>query len=418
LFIRDFNKLRLLSLSLGSVLFLYAALSISLETLAQWAEIHQNSYPWKHEDYLRCLIPDLFKDEGNNRILLTGPSEARESFIYEQFEQEFPHFHAFQASQSLGTFDDLLLTLEYIRDVYGRKAMPSILVLGITLRFVANIPRERSPLVAAINRYSPFYRVEQSFNGPSLIKKDRWEGFLSRVRFLSKQQPRYLVAFATLLHYLLKENLPYKEFEREIPRMRPLHSALNLREKSGILAALKYAQEVGLATYLGRWLRLYISPYRYHHRKPLQPEVLKAWLEDPNSFWFKGHVWNPKAEGQMVHTEFARLLEITRRWGTELYVVNLPEHEWNRKEYKPEYYNDYMKLVREALGSTPFLNLRTMLEPEEFFDVGHPTLSGAFSVTNRVIEFIKEYKRVSKEGINESEQMEIRRISGRHRGSF
>jgi hypothetical protein len=203
LFIGDFKKLRLVLASVGIVILLYMAFNLSLLALARWAEVYHNSYPWKHEDYLRCLLPTLFENRGPTRILLAGPSEAREGLICEQFDQEFPNLHAFQSAQSLGTFDDLLLMLDYVEKVYGPEAMPRILVLGITARFVGNIPKNISPLAPAINRYSPFYSVEQTSHGSHLIPKNKWKGLVSRARFLLKQQPRYLAAISTLLSRFL-----------------------------------------------------------------------------------------------------------------------------------------------------------------------------------------------------------------------
>ena len=296
---------------------------------------------------------------------------------------------AFQGAQSLGTFDDLLLMLNYIGKVYGTKAMPRILVLGITPRFVANIPHNSSPLAMAINRYSPFYRVEQTKDGSRLVSKNSWEGLLSRARFLFKQQPRYLAALSSLLSSFLDDNLPYESFIPEFPKMRAFRRAVSLQAFDDFLPALNYVRDIGLGANLGRWLRLYTSPYKYHHLVPLGPEVLQKWLHDPESFWFKGHAWNPAADAPMIHRQFRQLLELSTEWGMDTYVVNLPEHEWNRDGYQPGYYENYLKLVQMSLDNTPFLNLRDMLEPQSFYDVGHPTLPGAIRETDRVIEFIE-----------------------------
>jgi hypothetical protein len=389
LFIRDFKKLRLVLASVGIVTLLYMVFNLGLIALARWAEVYHNSYPWKHEDYLRCLLPTLFENRGPTRILLAGPSEVREGLICEQFDEEFPSLHAFQSAQSLGTFDDLLLMLDYVEKAYGPAAMPRILVLGITPRFVANIPQNSSPLAVAINRYSPFYSVKQTSQGSYLIPKNKWEGFVSRARFLLKQQPRYLAALSTLLSRFLEDDLPYEAFICVFPGRRAFRSTLTLQSLHDLFPALNYVRDVGVGTTVGRWLRLYTSPYKYHHLVPLRPEVVYEWLHEPESFWLKVYVWDPVADAQMVRLQFARLLRFTGKHGIQLYVVNLPERDCNRNGYQPGYYAHYLTLVHLSLDDTPFLNLRDMLEPEEFYDVGHPTLSGAVRVTDRVIGFIK-----------------------------
>ena len=93
----------------------------------------------------------------------------------------------------------------------------------------------------------------------------------------------------------------------------------------------------------------------------------------------------PRPEGGKA---FARLLEFTRGHGIELYVVNLPETVWVREGYRPGRYETYLRLVREALGETPLLDLRELLGPDEFQDATHTTRAGAVRVTDRVIQFI------------------------------
>src|SRR5690606_6616258 len=119
-----------------------------------------------------------------------GPSEAREAFIYQRMEKAFPGMRVYQGGQSLGTFDDLLLSLEYIEKVYGLDAVPQALVLGITPRFVANIHHGQSALEITFDRYSPYYSIEYNEEGGYLVEKSWWEGLVSRARFLPKQRGR------------------------------------------------------------------------------------------------------------------------------------------------------------------------------------------------------------------------------------
>ena len=155
-------------------------------------------YPYQDEDWLRYLLPALFENRGYNRIMLVGESAVRENLLYEEFDQAFPKMRTFQGGLSVGTVDDLLISLEYIERVYGRKALPQVLVSGISPRFVANLPAER-PFMSALELYSPYYGVEDTPSGPRLKPKSFWEGWFSWLRFVVfKQQKRYLASLSAL----------------------------------------------------------------------------------------------------------------------------------------------------------------------------------------------------------------------------
>jgi len=98
----------------------------------------------------------------------------------------------------------------------------------------------------------------------------------------------------------------------------------------------------------------------------------------------------------MIRQQFARLLAFTRGHDVRLYVVNLPEIGWNRDGYRPGRYERYEALVRESLEDTPFLDLRTMLGPDEFYDAGHATLPGALRVSRRVVDFVRDHAGVAR----------------------
>ncbi len=351
MFTRDSRKLRLVLASVGSVTLLYVCLTAGMLQLAHAVEARYPVYPWRHEDYLRLLLPGMYEGKGHNRIWLAGGSDVRESLLYERFNEALPEMEAFQGGLSLGTFDDVLLSLDYVEKVYGAGAMPQVFVLGITPRFVANIPRGQSPLVAAIDRYSPYCRVEPTEHGTQLTPKLESESLLGLFRLLGKQQPRYRAAFAMLGDRLL-------------------------------VAA-------GLQSGFNRLLQTYQSPYKYHHLLPWPAQAIKGWLRDPDSFWFKTHRWDPASDRALIRRQFQRLLRVMERHGTRLYVVNIPEHPLNREAYSAGRYETYLRIVRESLGDTPFLDLRELLGPGEFYDAGHPTLPGAVRVTERVLEFIR-----------------------------
>ena len=342
-----------------AVLLVYGGVTVAALGLSRTVEMRYGSYPWQNEDWLRVLLPSLWVGRGPSRILIAGPSEAREALLYELFDESFPGLETFQGGQSRGTFQDLLLSLEYVERDYGPSAVPAVLVLGVTLRFVANIPRDRSPLIAAIDRYSPHFRVELGPDGPRLVSKRVSEALAARGRFLLFKQPsRYLSAAASVI----RDNLP----------------------------------KDGLPSWLIGWLQMYGSPYKYHLLARVPREAIRARIDQPTSFWFAAHRWEPDTDAEVIHQEFGRLLAFTRRHGMRLYVVNLPESVWNRESYGPGRYERYEALVRESLGDTPFLDLRMMLDPDEFYDAGHATLPGALRVSRRVIDFVRGHTGVAR----------------------
>jgi len=359
LFTRDSRKLRAVAGGLLAALLVYGGVSAAALGLAGAVEVRYGSYPWQNEDWLRVLLPTLWVGHGQNRILIAGPSEAREDLLYELFDESFPGLRTFQGGQSQGTFEDLALTLEYVERVHGRSAVPHTLVLGVTPRFVANIPRGRSPLVAAIDKYSPQFRVQNGPDGPHLADKGLLDSVQARTRFLLFKQPsRYLSAVASV-------------GRRALPEDRR-------------------------STWIARWLQIYGSPYKFHLLPRMSPEGIRAWMSRPTSLWYAAHQWEPDADAPVIRRQFARLLAFTRGHDVRLYVVNLPEIVWNRDGYRPGRYERYEALVRESLEDTPFLDLRTMLGPDEFYDAGHATLPGALRVSRRVVDFVRDHAGVAR----------------------
>lgn len=332
----------------------------SLFALAVWTETNTDTYPFRTEDWLRYLLPTLFEDRGDDRILIVGPSEAREDLLYETFDKELPGTRAFQGALSLGTLDDVLLGLNYIEKAYGRGAIPRAIIVGITPRFVGNIPENVSPFARAVDSYSPHYRVARSPEGSRLVPKTFLEGLLSRYRFLQKYNLRYRSGIAYLMQSVL-----HTEFRQD------------RGEQNLIAYALRF------------WIFHHTSPYKYRNLMPYSLDELEAWLNDPASFWFKAHEWDPRNDESRIQAQLERLIAIANRWGSKLYIVNLPEHPLNRGGYKEGYYEAYLDIVRASIGATPFLNLRTLLDSTEFFDLGHATHSGALRVSSRVADFVR-----------------------------
>lgn len=373
--IRASDKLRHVATALLVVLGLFAALHAALWSLASAVERRGGVYPWRDEDVLRYLLPGLWAPRGKVRMLIAGPSEAREDLLAERFAEAFPDVDVIQGALSLGIFDDFLLTLEYLERAHEPTSLPKRLILGLTPRFVANIPRGDSPWEAAIDRYSPAFRVEATDDGPRLRAKPWWEGIAARARFLQKQQKRYKAALCAWALSCLAPDEP-ASIQAASDRPAPLDW----------MSYQYHAQ--GRAKRLERALRLYVMPYKYHNLRPMRPEALEQWLTFENSFWFKVHQWNPTHDAAMVRSRMARLTELASQLDIELTVVFLPEHPANRARYPAGHYESYASLVRNALAGVPIVDLRAFLEASEFYDVGHATLEGAERTTAAVIAFL------------------------------
>ena len=378
MFTRDFSKLRNTLFAIAVVVLVYVGVNAVFLTVAARVERQENVYPYKFEDWYRYLLPGLFEHRGAKRIMLVGESAVRENLLYEEFNKAFPTMHTFQGGLSLGTIDDLLISLEYITKVYGRDALPEVLVLGISPRFVANLPETR-PFIDVLDGYSPYFSVEKTPTGPRLKPKTLWQRWSSWARFiLFKQQQRYLGAVAALTRsYLVVTEEPDQEAN---PRRTPPGSLLQ-----ELPVTLKRIAQSALQDFVHRW----VSPYRYHYSPPIGLEKIRHWLHFPQSWWPQVHRWDPDANQQMVDNRLTRLRELVANEGIALYVINLPETLESRQLYETKNYQAYLSLVRKNLGSMPFIDLRDMLRPEEFYDIVHATVPGAKRVTETVIRFIK-----------------------------
>ena len=133
-----------LSLAVAACGLLAVALAhVAMELLSRRAE-GEGVYLWHNEEYLQTFTPTNYDRRGSDRVLLCGPSEAREALRFEVFEAELPDTRALQSAQSWGTIADCVLLLEYLDQSYGADALPEHLVLGITYRWLSNEGPHRS----------------------------------------------------------------------------------------------------------------------------------------------------------------------------------------------------------------------------------------------------------------------------------
>jgi hypothetical protein len=313
--------------------------------------------------------------------MLVGESAVLEALLYEEFDRAFPKMHTFQGALSAATLDDLLISLGYVEKVYGRDAVPRVLVLGISPRFVANFPEGRF-FLRAIQLYSPYFGVEETPAGPRLVPKTFWQGWLSWLRFvLFKQQKRYLASLTVLARNLVSVNST-----ESVPKLLAPQGELLRSVTMHPLEALRQISRVAVVACYAWWA----SPYKYHDLPPTPVKIVLGYLRDPESVLRKVQSWNPETSRQMLADRFRRFKDFTEKRKIHLYVFSVPERPESRRLYDERNYQRYVTLVKENLGDTPYLDLREMLHPWEFNDVAHASMPGAKRVTERVIRFIRE----------------------------
>jgi hypothetical protein len=331
------------------------ATHLVLEGTARFAEGHLGAYLWKEQDYLRLLSPANHVNRGAGRLFIYGPSEAREGLLPEEIGRVVRDLRPYQNAQSIGTLEDGLVVLDYIEAAYGPTAIPDAILLGITTRFIGDIRSQPSPLFKGINRYSQHFKVDEGSHPPRLVQRSAIESWIARLSLLRLQPDRY---------------------------------------RRGVFAVASRLA-VGAVPALGAYQKSWepIMPAKYLEGKLSRESEIKKWLASPKSFWAAVHDWEPERDRARVMREVGLLLNYTRRHGIKLYVVNMPELSWNRDLYKPGRYEAYLDMVHSAFGNTPFLDLRTFLSDDEFFDDAHPVWHAGIRLSRRVGDFIAEHRR-------------------------
>jgi hypothetical protein len=268
----------------------------------------------------------------------------------------------YQNSQSSGTLEDGLVALHYLEGAYGRSAIPDAILLGVTTRFVADLRMTPSPLWTGINRYSPHFRVLFGSHPPDLARRSFLESLRPRARLLRLAPDRYRRGLIAIAVHTAAPFLPWLASER--------------------------------------WSWEAYNPAKYvTGNAPPGPEV-REWLATPGNQWALVHGWDPELDRERVTRELKMYREFADRYGSELYVVNLPELSWNRDLYLPGRYEAYLRIVKEALGDTPLLDLRTLLPDDMFYDDCHPTWEGGIRIAREVTPFIESHRRVQQAARN------------------
>ncbi len=361
--------------ALATLGVLFSGIVWGLLALATWTE-RNGAYPFRAEDWLRYLLPSRLEQPANLKIMLTGPSTVRENIRVEMVEAAFPGANVFQGGISAGAMEDVTTSLQYIEAVYGSEALPDILVLGISPRFIAGVPDER-PFRLGIDLYSPFFKIREQNGDFELVPKTFSEGLRSRAAFFAKKQPdRFKVTLlATLYHGL--EMLP--NGVKRADALLKLLSAV----KQGRFGSDFDLASLPIPSFVDR-----ISPYKYSWLQPWPTDLITRVASESTGFWQPVFKWTPAASpsARARLEEFASFIDERQ---IRLLVVNMPEHPAISYLYEFDY-PDYLSLVADVLGTQRLADLRRYLDPQEFYDIEHSTTEGSKRLTSEVLDLLKD----------------------------
>jgi len=329
--------------------FFVAASHLLLEQAARFAERDLNAFLWKQQSELQLFSAHNYVGRGRGRLLICGPSEGREALLPEEFSAGQQRLEPYQNSHSHGTLESTLINLEYIERAYGQSAIPEGILLAITPRYVANIRHERSPLYGAINRYSPHFSVEDEERSPRLVPRTLRESLRARIALLSLEPDRYRRGLFAIAARLATSIAPSLAAERAV--WGPVRQA------------------------------------KYLTARIESDQTIHDWLNEPGGVPADVRAWDAGADSRS-RAVFSRFMDFVERHGVRLYVVNLPQLSWSRELDNPDRYAAYLELVRDAIGDTPFLDLRTFVPDDGFYDSLHVTWREGKRVSRRVGMFV------------------------------
>jgi hypothetical protein len=373
--------------AIASVGLLFAGTVGGLSAISIWAERDLHAYPFKSEDWLRYLLPARLEALDREKIMLIGPSTVRENFRYDLFEAAFPNHDIYQGGISLGTIEDVTVALEYVKKVYGKNALPTIVVLGTSPRFVANIPDDR-PFALGLNRYSPHYSTVQEPTRIALVEKGFLASILARGRFHAAKYPkRYRTGLLAVLNHLLTNDTSGTNEEPALARAfdRLLWGPLiapAIRKWS-----YEHVHETGYLEYF-QWA---ISPYKYslEPRRQFRMVTREEYEPDLDSWWPQVYYWVPRKDEAKTRARLKHFADFLKRNDIRALVVNMPERDVSRILFDEVDYRAYLDLVRGELADFCFENLREFIDTVEFHDKEHTTTAGSIRLTNEVIRLMQ-----------------------------
>jgi hypothetical protein len=329
------------------------------EAAARWTETRLGAHLWRYQEWMQLLTPPRYQGRTTPWALIVGPSEAREAFWKDDFEEAFNGRRLVNDAMSFSTFEDTVTQLEYIERVYGDEAIAPLLIVTVTPRFLQNYAPGERPLPILLDQYSPHYALDESVEPQALVEKGPVGWLLGHLRALGHSGIRYRRAvYATGL-------------------------AAKARV-TGTNVRVEY-QKYGLV------------PSRFYDQLPLDKQQYYDWartgknIQRSFAYFMALRRMDTRAQRPAIIRDFARLRRVAERAHARVLVVNMPEGGWARSGfYDPGIHETYMAVLREAIGDLPFLDLRDALPDDAFFDWMHPTRRGGRVLTRKVAETVRQ----------------------------
>jgi hypothetical protein len=330
------------------------------EGLSRWVENRLDAHLWRYEEWMQLLSPARYPTGVRGRILVIGPSESREAFWPEPFQGALEGARLVNDSLSLSTFEDAVTELEYIEKVYGHGALGDLLLVAVTPRFLQGyIPPGERPLPIVLNRYSPYYALDESVEPQALVEKGTVASLLARIHLAGHSGVRYWKA----------------------------------------MLAVTYATQARLrAEDLDEALRAhYLVGSRFFDQGPRDKAEYYRLAKSGSGLNPPLRSMDPRTRRDAIVRDFARLRAIAARNQARIFVVNLPEGGWAREFfYDPGIHDAYMAVLREGVGDLPFLDLREALPDDGFVDWVHPTMNASLDLSRTVAAEIRKMKMESR----------------------
>ena len=377
---------------LGLVAALAAGVTVPLLVMSRWAERDLHAFPFKNEDWLRYLLPSRFEGVVHPRIMLAGASTLRENVRVERFEAAFPGYDVYQGGISSGTLPDVTAALEYVEKVHGDEALPEFIVLGVSLRIIANLPADR-PFALGLNLYSPHYAAIQLPQRVDLRPKGVLEGLSGQVRFLVNKQPeRFRTALLAVLAHALS---PDETTHRESAAARRIDEML----RNPIVA--KIVRTMGLSVVLTHGvagaLQFAISPYKYSLWPAIPTETYQFLVGDNydakgDYAWSPIYSWDARKGDVDSRARLRHFIEFVKQRGIPTLIVNMPERDVSRGRYDRISYQVYRELLRDELARAgiEFVDMWEFLDTPEFYDREHTTERGSTRLTDEIIRIARQ----------------------------
>jgi len=247
-------------------------------------------------------------------------------------------------------FNDLLMQLRYLEAAYGEAAIPSDIVVGISVRYVANFKIPRTRLFKdAIDKYSTA-RVAVTPSGTRVVHKGWFEAGLGWLGFRLHQTERYRHAM----------------------------------EAAGIELAYRVAPEWAKK----RNLRGQLAKAKYWSRVRGGDEEIRTRLMGVRH-WQQSRVWKASDDRAMVEREMNTVLDFAHRHHVRLYFINMPMLAATRSIFVPGVLDDYLQTVNATRGDAPLLDLSKLLPDDEFSDAAHASGKGAQHISAVAADFIR-----------------------------